>query len=513
MTVSPVVFQISLAITCTSYLICIFLYFFRRHKFPIAQRLPLLVAVELFVIAIKGTLVLWQGADDNTDHVIKNCKFYQISVGATEDLSYLLLLIRVGWLLFKDFVTKALIDRYSDPSKRGSQILMSNCIYRILSHMLNLLGRSITLFCFLAPILILSGANMIVLERRDDSDQIVGNCLDARFGVYSTALQGSIISYLLLFGSIAIYSLRNIQDKLNLFIEIRALALPGLVQLSYFVVSYILGNTPSELHLFSGLIISPAFVLVQTLYPLKLSFDQEKLEIRITAQRLAPQIQTTGDLIQELHLWIQDPDLRSVFLHFLESEFSVENLLFILACLDFEKLVQSSPANTKYITSEARDIRNSFVYENSASSINLSAKTRRKLLSALSESKLTEMKEGTDLSNVFTGAKEEIVQLMVTDSFKRFQFTQEYLEIKAKKTTVGSAPSAPWQTAENSNTNVKSKYDSNSLCYCFTKLILRRSHVEPLLDIPTLERKQSTTRVTLSPPRSPSKTNESNNRY
>jgi hypothetical protein len=172
-------------------------YFWRRHQYPIAQRLPLIVLGEMILLALKGSLVLWQGADTRTDDLIKACAFYQTLIDSIEGTAYLLLSVRVGWLLFKDLMTKALIQRYSEPV--SSPKVYSNPVYRFFMSLLNAFGLRLSVLFLVSPIFFMEPALiMYQLSHYRENTGLIGSC--GPTNVIPNILQGTVISYLLVFG-------------------------------------------------------------------------------------------------------------------------------------------------------------------------------------------------------------------------------------------------------------------------------------------------------------------------
>eukprot|EP00475_Leptophrys_vorax_P036891 TRINITY_DN6297_c0_g2_i1.p1 TRINITY_DN6297_c0_g2~~TRINITY_DN6297_c0_g2_i1.p1 ORF type:complete len:192 (+),score=45.56 TRINITY_DN6297_c0_g2_i1:3-578(+) len=170
----------------------------------------------------------------------------------------------------------------------------------------------------------------------------------------------------------------------------------------------------------------PLIIIIQTTLPIFYSFTNAHNKVSSTQGRHLSEMsstvrQTNNSSTQsrqeELLLVIADKKLRELFLHFLESEFSVENLLFIEACTAFENASGSSHTAAKEL---AISIRGNFLELNSPSCVNLSSSVRADL-----DLKFTILSTNCD-ARLFQEAKEEVLKMLAVDSFSRFRQTKDF---------------------------------------------------------------------------------------
>jgi hypothetical protein len=424
--VSPSVFLTFLIITNVIYIVAIPLYFFRRHKFPIAQRIPILVTIELVIFAFKGSWILTQGVVSQRDSVVKRCQYYYLVVALSEDLGYLILGFRLGWLFFKDFATKALLKRYSDsPDSKG------NLVFKVLSFQLEKLGFVPTLVFYMLPVLAAAAEDFTNVASRLPNYVVLDDSACLAFLDVTIICQGFIVSYFLLFGIAVSIGLRRLNDNFSIALEMKALSLPIAARIVFFFVTLKTGNVSQQMHVVSGGVLTPLLIFIQSIYPVWLSIRWEQKKTRSNVN-LAEESKTTQmsdrQLLEQV---IGTPNLRELFSKFLEAEFAVENLLFVVSCQEFEQSMSSEIRDSEFLLKQLRRMRDTFIVESATSSVNLTVGVRKPLLEALSE-KTIENPDWISLKVVFNPAKEEIYKLLTQDSFNRFKDSPGYLVFQSK---------------------------------------------------------------------------------
>ncbi|XP_028264322.1 regulator of G-protein signaling 5 [Parambassis ranga] len=150
------------------------------------------------------------------------------------------------------------------------------------------------------------------------------------------------------------------------------------------------------------------------------SCREKAKEMRVKLSHLAEnhhkQKVQDGKLPQDLETLLNNKGGLQVFLGFLRSEFSEENLEFWLACEDY-RVSPSSLQKTK-----ASSIYNLFINPDAPKEVNLDAETREALLTVMDS-------PGVD---TFCMAQQRIYSLMAKDSFPRFLRSHHCMEaIKA----------------------------------------------------------------------------------
>jgi len=116
------------------------------------------------------------------------------------------------------------------------------------------------------------------------------------------------------------------------------------------------------------------------------------------------------------------------FMTYLESEFSSENLLFCQEVAEFKKI---EITNTEELKDRATDIWNKFVEQGSPFQVNLSFQTvneiRQQIEHSLSGSALH-----ANAYNVFDTGVLDIISMLESDTFRRFQETLQYREFMTR---------------------------------------------------------------------------------
>jgi hypothetical protein len=283
---------------------------------------------------------------------------------------------------------------------------------------------------------------------------------------FSIVCEEFIAIYFAVFGIAVTIGLRNVKDNFNIALELRMLSLPILGRIVFFLLALAQGNFPPELHLMSGGPLTFAQILIQTVYPIWLSIKMERSQSHSLPTKPRSTVEakkgnenkepkTDRELLEEV---LNTPELRDMFLKFLQTEFAVENLLFVMSCTELERSLSSAMDGSRTeLLSKTKSIRDSFVLESASAAVNLPVGVRKPLLVALSDDKL----ESVDLNALkrsFTPAKEEILKLLTQDSFSRFKDTKAYLDylskghVKASEVQTSPKRGAVyccWKTGEN----------------------------------------------------------------
>jgi hypothetical protein len=441
-------------------------YFFQRHNFPIAQRIPVFVTVELLFLAGKSVFILFQGAIENQASIIKRCYFYYLGESLLEDVAYILLAARVGWLFFKDFTTKALLQKISARQNPELEKAKEKSLaFRFLSRQITIMGPNLSLLCYLFPVIAFALTDFINVAVNAPRDALVTDATCGQPIVFSSMFDIALLTYYTIFGIFVSFSLRNLKDNFNLFVEFRALAVPVSFQLMVTTGLTISQSIPPFIHLLSGALVTPSFIYVQTLYPLKLVMDHRRARQHIAEKKAKTANQTMTETLEELRLFVEVPESREILLKFLEAEFSVENLYFIMCCIRLEKLLIKEVIEKEEILKHLREIKGTFIDTLAPNPVNLSSATKQEIYKELNAAQLDIEK----IEEIFSEAKEEIFRLMARDSFKRFQFSEAYLgmkdgqpqKMKKEQSEEDSSTGCFWFKKSKPSTKLKAKRTSS----------------------------------------------------
>jgi hypothetical protein len=461
--IPEVVFQVLLSITCLLFIGTWSVYFARRNKFPIKQRLSRIVLVEFILFAVAGIESILVAAFP-ANSFFANCKVFQISLTLFNHLPVLMLSYRICWVVIKDFATKTLVEleKKKFPSlvsvavPQPEKTANLQCVEWMLARLLRIFSVSM-----LSGILLLPSAIIALVDIYNSftlnyiSGQLIWDpsCYTESFVPASRVKLGVLIPLLILI-MIALSSISRIEENFGLKKEIW-----GMLGMTLILVVLTISNVFEQLtrfmmvetriwFLICGIIGVPGEFLIQGVYPIVLSFWFERDESQYyLAKRHKESSTQTHDKpllqlvsmdhvsmppVEQLERAVGIPEARDLFLLFLRKEFSVENLVFYDECVQFRtKFVETKMTGSDKAWQELGRIVTTFVELNGASSVNLSFNTRLQILKTYNGLASAQQQEGDSRitsipGNILEDARDEILHLMAKDSFLRFRMTPEY---------------------------------------------------------------------------------------
>jgi len=143
----------------------------------------------------------------------------------------------------------------------------------------------------------------------------------------------------------------------------------------------------------------------------------------LSLKELAVENKTLG-LLEELKRVLLNENARGEFFRYLQLEFSAENLMFYL---DVERHKALPFSNIIEIRNEAEEIWNKYIKNEASFQVNLSGPVVKEI--QLSIEQLSNDSDLVKSLQLFNSAQDEILQLMASDSFKRFQRREEYQKL------------------------------------------------------------------------------------
>jgi hypothetical protein len=458
--IEPQVFQVGLGITSVLYVICIVMYFLRRKKFPIAQRLPLIVTLELILMtAVPFESLVAAGFPDHP--VFANCQYFLIMVTIFDHLPVMIMAFRIFWLFLKDFNTKSLVksrvseaeyvETHSPPKIKNPFSKVTKIVITYLLEKKNLTINQIAGIFVLPAALLALIDSIIVFANTEIPKHSVWSieCGIALFNA-SEALKCFIFVYFGIILTFIIFFLLQIDDNFHLGTEIRALLIlaMGITLIKVFSavpVLYVPVFLESRAWNFTvGWILMPLVFVASGYYPLYLSIEQRKKERAYRKASLESKskfnsesdVSVSSPSPEELMCCLRHSKARVLFIKFLEKEFAVENLFFIEAasafedrCLALQKKAENAtvdPNQLEAVLNFAKKIADEFVFASAPHCVNLSYASRNATLEALE--KCLSSKELN--STLYTKPKDEIIYMLTRDSFSRFAITKPYMDIK-----------------------------------------------------------------------------------
>ncbi|XP_018957697.2 regulator of G-protein signaling 21-like [Cyprinus carpio] len=138
------------------------------------------------------------------------------------------------------------------------------------------------------------------------------------------------------------------------------------------------------------------------------------------------QLKTLQNHEPKLSDLLENRDYLDAFRSFLQSEFSVENIEFWLACREYKRMTSSGKLSNK-----AADIYKEFLHPKAQKEVNIDHHTREKIKRSLIKPDLT----------CFDEAEMHIYRLMEEDSCPRFLKSEAYQNLR-------NAATNPMQTSQ-----------------------------------------------------------------
>jgi hypothetical protein len=411
-TFPPLFFEVTFGICGLSFLFCCSLYFWRHDKFPIRHRLPEIVAVELTCLGVSIGLFCFENV------LPTSCKTAAIIFSVNAHITIITMFYRVGWLFIKEVSTKLLV---AEGGNKGPQNLnlVNRCTYAMLKFEWKFVSRKTCLILHASPLLILAALDLWKLISLPTNDYSPADPRCSMMLFQMNEIKLSSLVYDLPHFMMVAGTLYSMDDNFKIAFEIRVIFVWVVVFLIQAEVLVFLGEV--QVLKFLSTTVFLVFVMALTVYPIFLSFQQEK------AQKNEKSLHATvqDEFIQAL----KNPNMRNLFYKFLASEFSLENLLFYEACIALERSVES---NTPYeaVLKQVIYIRDQYISKNATASVNLSFKVRQDAMSGLENLEQKSADHLPDLLEILAPAKKEILILMLRDSFLRFRTTPQYNQEK-----------------------------------------------------------------------------------
>jgi hypothetical protein len=214
-------------------------------------------------------------------------------------------------------------------------------------------------------------------------------------------------------------------DSFWIFNELKYSAIVSGVVYSGFLLIGFLFPDQVWVSIFLTILLLSSLIVLEVIYPAFLSFKSERFDKSTT------QLESSG--FEQI---LENADMGSAFVSFLQTEFSLENWLFREAVLAYKKEFQGvskdDAATTRaHLKQLADKINQAFILESGETQVNVSSDTSLKVQLTIGRWNTCGMEE---IGAVFDGALKEILKLLKDDSYRRFvrspQFQQANMKIK-----------------------------------------------------------------------------------
>jgi hypothetical protein len=448
MVIPPEVFIPFLFITGLIYIGCIGMFCFRWDKFPIKQRLPSLVLFEQLIVATLGIIFLTAGLASQ-EELSLHCSSFYLFIVVSFDCCVLVMTFRVLWVLLRDFGSKKIIDQYCqhlnsfndefddrEELRKSSKVGQGKILFIFLNKASQHFNYYSIISFMMSPTLCLAlidisyvSARISSLPVNQDSTTALSNCTS--IVQFSSFFRVSFLSVCMLGTVLLMFPLSKVRDNFFVRRELKMVLILNVIVSSCVCVvleknlmNFLLIETRIWPFLV-GAFVSPASVIVQSGFPVVMSFLNEK-EIKNDPSGSADALSNSKTVgMSDLQDALTHKETRDLFVKFLQSEFSVENLIFYFSCLAISESFEKGNS-LEVVVQQYRFVRDKFILETSEFPINISSKCRNSLKLKLAESSLATATFDELNPGLLDPAKEEVFNLMARDSFTRFRRTPEY---------------------------------------------------------------------------------------
>eukprot|EP00475_Leptophrys_vorax_P021461 TRINITY_DN29188_c0_g1_i3.p1 TRINITY_DN29188_c0_g1~~TRINITY_DN29188_c0_g1_i3.p1 ORF type:complete len:411 (-),score=66.29 TRINITY_DN29188_c0_g1_i3:1501-2733(-) len=352
------------------------------------------------------------------------CKLYAFMTQFCSHVMIACPMFRFGWLVYKEYSTKSLLlpNQQQQKAVEGRFSVFNKFVFSCISWESTYLNSRKANLLHISPIFANGFASvLLVLITCPNQTFIFANTCQNCYIVSNVITVFSLCWAALLFLTQMTVALR-IQDNFKIGTELRMLIIVTIAIIIYQIVYLIYPNAYSR-KLALG-IFYVIFICVQSVYPVMLSFQHE-YETRHHGVALGKR-----DHVKDLKRCIADRKVRDMFLKFLESELSVENLTFYEAVEELGKLVVEDGENIRKIVDKVEYIMKTFIRNSATSPVNLSYPTRNELLNEV-KGDLFVVCARPNVHLLFLRAQTEVLNLMASDPF--FRFRVKHQDILKKK--------------------------------------------------------------------------------
>jgi hypothetical protein len=135
-----------------------------------------------------------------------------------------------------------------------------------------------------------------------------------------------------------------------------------------------------------------------------------------------------GQLRNEFSLVLANPQYCREFESFLQREWSIENLLFWKDCILFRETFSGKDKFDPKLQESVGRIINEYISNNAPLCVNLAFETKKAIFARMESKALA--------SDMFEDAEEEILLLMLRDSFRRFQSQNVKMTLEIQSVSV-----------------------------------------------------------------------------
>jgi hypothetical protein len=445
-----------IVLTVVLFMVSFFLYIWRWRTFPIAQRFPVLVVIEGTSLALLGLQNLLSIAFP-FNWIISDCQYYLGLIAGGELTGMVAITIRIVLVIGKDLRTRALVKREQNNGEelRGVgdrfTLLIETFFRTVAKYLSDFQVACIAVFpAFCVSILIC----FVVFRTGGIQNTLISDeaCF-SQVGYKVLLLQAGLFVYLGILLSLGFILILRLQDNFFIGMEIRIFCITlsimvGLTMVlcfGYDQYKNLVVDSRAYGFIVGGFVI-PVTHCAQFAFPVFLSLRNERRLLianetnqSYSSEAKMKRILTFQELSDALDILLNGSEGRQLFISFLQSEFSVENLFFIESCTMFQMLLSKEIQDKAMLLSHLRMIYDNFLSEKAVSQVNISYKVKAPLISAYSS--IVNGKQEIE-AELFDDAVKEVRKMLVMDSFQRFRVSQEFSLFMSRNTIQRSCKDA-----------------------------------------------------------------------
>jgi hypothetical protein len=487
-------FLAGLVLSLILYITSLSWYHHRRNHFPLKQRHPTVVILELLCSGGIGTVIVLSDLYPES-HAASDCSTVMYSINAFVYFLMAIMVCRLLWIWHRDFVTKIGIknqeqilgfrvietDENAPKINTHLPLKVERFLVRHLAHLqLQKLFIAITVFLVLAGI-----GDFIVVYRWTLVYEAAA--VTAHSYACLPVLQASVSYKMVFFALVTCFimclsmSLLNLKDNFGIrreMISLISLMIGVVVFLACILITPVAEWLLIQTKLWGfmiGLVFMPGVYFSQAIRVIWLSYAAEKAKaIADTKHSQTSQddqaanfgkreLQEADRILEKVKEVIADPIGKKMLREFMQTEFSIENLMFVEACTNYERMFQKNDEDQIAAASKmAKSIFENFVKTDAPFTVNLPFGVQKELTAKLSKLNSLEDRDRGMLTNVqavqvtiqppqtqvlennidmrsvltielFATAKDEIVRLIARDTFSRFKMSDGYAFYKETK--------------------------------------------------------------------------------
>jgi hypothetical protein len=405
------------------------LFVLRREMFPIKQRKPMVILIEVCGQTLGALFTLLQGAAPE-NHNFQDCMIYESITAVTDHVIMAVTIWRLANMSLKDLSNKMLLDKMTEKIDLDKSFFKRNFLTLYGLKILKFATRYVTVEAInlglIIPVVILGIATFVSSLQTPVGIALRDPICLNRYMI-SQYIEFVSVMYVIPVGFILVVGFLLVEDNFKFKQEYRLLSSLMVGLAIYDSYLYYSGGIQNSWTLVMGTFyLSLEWVFLA--FPITLSYINEKKmhedhagESAEFSEGLSTSLQALNhENYRDLEGCLANYETRIRFWEFLEAELAVENLAFYESCKLLEEMIVQSVDQDQIFT-HLHFIVEEFILQSAVSSINIPHQMRTQILEANNENPTP-----SEWITVLAPAKKEVLNLMVRDTFVRFRMEERY---------------------------------------------------------------------------------------